>query len=205
MEIDLEALLVETISIARKNNDSELEKWARLELEGYFNTNSFLTESVIVPKYREIAVTHMDIYKQPFLVDADLSFINNVRTRFSVPGMEDLVKKHDVYYVLNDSSCEVINKNLNLNGKIVQYCFSTNSLLAVLVSIREELFKRTEKYISRKKLIERVSPEFGPKKQKRRMFWYIKNITIVASAVVALWKITELVIEAWPTIKAWIG
>ena len=56
------------LRLSQSIDASDLEKWIRLELNGYFNTNPALTEEVIVPEYRTVAGHHSDDYGRPLVI-----------------------------------------------------------------------------------------------------------------------------------------
>lgn len=76
-ELPLGKALQKTLRVAQELKDNVFEKWIRLELHGYWNTNSALTEEVVVPEYRTVAGYYTDDYgRQLILSDPKAGFIN---------------------------------------------------------------------------------------------------------------------------------
>ena len=81
------------LQIAKVIQRKDLEKWALLEFNGYFNTNPALTKDVIVPKYRTVPGQRKDEFGRPLILeDQELSFINEDRLRQGVSELEQLAK-----------------------------------------------------------------------------------------------------------------
>lgn len=79
--LPLDSLLAGIVSFAQEHNYAELQRWARLELNGYYG-HSGMAKTDVVPEYREISGEHYDEYDRPLVInDPKLQFINSVRLR----------------------------------------------------------------------------------------------------------------------------
>src|SRR5664280_697439 len=91
-ELPLSKSLQKILCVAQELKDNEFEKWIRLELHGYWNTNSALTEEVVVPEYRTVAGYYTDDYgRQLVISDPKSGYINETRLRFGVIEMEGMI------------------------------------------------------------------------------------------------------------------
>lgn len=151
--LSVSELLEKVIEIANLKNDKSLKKWAYLELEGYYASNRYLSEKDEVPQYREVGGEHRDIYGRPLILsDPELSFVNTTRLRHSVPELESISKKNYKSLSLKDPGiCKLIQENLNVS--VYELIINPASIDGVLNSIKQEAFRRSKKYASRRELI----------------------------------------------------
>jgi hypothetical protein len=101
----------------------ELERWLRLELGGYYNSNSAMEKSTVVP--------------------ADLSFVNETRLRNGVEELESLMASRNTVMIHDPDMCELIRKHLNI--EVYSFRFSTIHLKGVLSAIRTEVETKLRK------------------------------------------------------------
>jgi hypothetical protein len=105
----LSELLPLLLSLSQILKNRELEKWVRLELNGYYNVNPALTEDVIVPEYRTVAGEHTDEYGRPLLItDPKLSFVNEDRLRNGVSELERLSGRDEMVSIRNPVSAQLL-------------------------------------------------------------------------------------------------
>lgn len=129
------------LRIAITINDEALAKWVKLELNGYFNTNSELTEEVEVPEYRTVSGYHADEFDRKLMItDPDLSFVNTTRLRFGVSELEMYSKKNTTYSYRDQNMCEIINRNMNV--EISKFVFHTGQIAGILSAVQTELIER---------------------------------------------------------------
>lgn len=77
------------IRMAKSSGNPNLEKWSRLELHGYWNTNEALTDEVVVPEYRTVPGQWLDDFGRVLLIDQPgLEFLNEMRLRQGVLELE---------------------------------------------------------------------------------------------------------------------
>lgn len=152
-ELSVSELLEKVIEIANLKDDKGLEKWAYLELEGYYASNRYLSEKDVVPQYREVVGEHRDVYGRPFIIsDPELSFVNATRLRHSVPELESISKKNYKSLFLRDPEiCKIIQDNLKIT--VHEFIINPASIDGVLNSIKQEAFRRSKKYVSRSEFI----------------------------------------------------
>lgn len=145
-------ILERVIEIAEEQKDTDLQKWAHLELEGYYSTNRYLSQDDEVPDYREIAGEHRDIYGRPLVIkDSRFDFVNIDRLRASVTEIEEAAKKEGFIRVRDAQKIEIIKTGLGVD--VSEFVFSPIALKGVLTSIKEEAIRRTVKYVTRKELL----------------------------------------------------
>jgi len=126
------------LRLAQQLENEEFEKWIRLELHGYFNSNPVITEDVVVPKYRTVAGQHSDDFGRPIVItNSELSFVNETRLRFSVAELEQMVSKSEQISTRDPVMTEIIKENLNVVVTI--FTFSTKQIPGILSSIKTRL------------------------------------------------------------------
>jgi hypothetical protein len=121
----------------------ELERWLRLELGGYYNSNSAMEKSTVVPEYRTVAGEHADVFGRTLVVPADLSFVNETRLRNGVEELESLMASRNTVMIHDPDMCELIRKHLNI--EVYSFRFSTIHLKGVLSAIRTEVETKLRK------------------------------------------------------------
>lgn len=136
----LSRLLPSTLALARKLGNRELEKWVRLELEGYYNTNPALTEDVEVPTYRTIVGQRSDEYGRPFVFkDLRFHFVNEDRLRNGVEELEHLATGEELISYRDPSTARVtlIREKLGVEAPI--FTFNPYQIHGILSGIRARL------------------------------------------------------------------
>jgi hypothetical protein len=138
-ELPLGKALQKTLRVAQELKDNGFEKWIRLELHGYWNTNSALTEEVVVPEYRTVAGYYTDDYgRQLVLSDPKAGFINETRLRFGVIEMEGMIGAKGPLAFRTPQFTEIIRDELGV--EVTTFNFSPKAVPPVLEAIRTELF-----------------------------------------------------------------
>lgn len=136
----LSTSLRKALRLADRLATSDLRDWCRLELGGYYASNSVMTDDVVVPEYRSVVGQHADIYGRPLMVPADLSFVNETRLRYGVEELEALSTTRDVVAIHDPHMCEVIQEHLNV--QVYAFRFSSVHVTGVLTAIGLELEQR---------------------------------------------------------------
>lgn len=138
-EVTLSVLLTKALTIAKQTGDAELEQWIRLEMSGYFDTNSALTSDVRVPNYRRVPGQYHDLYGRPLIInDPDLfQIVNNYYIREGVAELEKLSQKDKLLSFRNPHVNKMINEKFDVD--VDSFSYSSNSLISVLTEIRNTL------------------------------------------------------------------
>lgn len=126
--------LQKAMPIFHKSGAGDFERWLRLELGGYFASNSAMDEDTIVPEYRTVVGQHADIFGRVLVPPPDLSFINETRLRNGVEELEALVASRDTVVIHDPHMCELIKQHLSI--EVYSFRFSTVHLVGVLSAIR---------------------------------------------------------------------
>lgn len=138
----LSELIPKAIIVSKKINDPDLEKWLKLELNGYFSNNPAMTHEIKVPEYRTVGGLFYSSSNQPLIIqDPNLSFVNETRIRNGVFEIEDMKTREEKFIFFIDlKSNQLIKQNLNVE---VQYFkVSKASIGSILSRIRTELLDR---------------------------------------------------------------
>lgn len=125
------------LRLARELKQTDFEKWLRLEIGGYFNTNSALTNDVKVPEYRNVAGQHLDKYGRPIAVSSKLQFVNSVPLRNGIDELEKLASGTEMLTVQNPVSIEFFRETFNV--EVFAFHFSPLEISGVLGSIKLKL------------------------------------------------------------------
>jgi hypothetical protein len=136
----LSTLLPELLVFAQDVRNSEVTRWATLELGGYLSGNSALTNDIVVPEYRTVVGQYSDRSGRPLVVtDSRLAFINEYRLRHSVAELE-LMEQHSGLLAIEDPTfTEMISDKLGV--VVYQFCFSPSCVAGVLSGIRARLIQ----------------------------------------------------------------
>lgn len=140
--LDLSRLFPHVIQMAKKTKNVELEKWARLELQGYYSENGML-ENDIVPSYRTVPGQHENEHGHPFVIsDPKLGFINETRLRNGIKELEELSKESKMVFIREPFAIKTLREHLGV--EVTRFSFSTRSVLNVLDGIRMKLLDKLD-------------------------------------------------------------
>lgn len=140
--MDLSLLLPRLIQIAKTRKNRGLEKWARLELKGYYPDNG-MEKADVVPTYRAVAGQHEDEYGRPLIIsDEKLGFINEMRLRNGIKELEELSKERKTVFMRDPQLIKSIRENLNVD--VTRFAFNTISIHGILEAIRMEVIDRLD-------------------------------------------------------------
>jgi hypothetical protein len=180
----LTALLQRALEVAERRGDQELERWLRLELEGYFNTNPALTESVIVPEYRTVSGFHTDHYgRQVIFSDPKLSFINQTRLRQGVAELEALELADPPLSIQDPALIDLLQQHLHIEA--VAFSFPPSQVTGILSSIRV----RFSEALLKLDLEDSSDPERSLDTQPREdIFEFRPNVSGIGINLNALWR-----------------
>jgi len=178
-KISVTEILEKVLEIAELNNDVNLIKWTHLELEGYFASNKYLTDDVVVPIYRAVPGEHIDNHNRPLIIsNPKLNFINTIRLRESVPELESLYKNNDDMLIRKDPELIKMIKN-SLGVSVTQFIINPSVLASLLNSIKQEAIDRSKKYISRGDLIaNKLNTTERGKLANNTLGWLLSNLPL---------------------------
>lgn len=135
-------LFPKAILIAKRVNQKMLEKWLKLELYGYFDTNPEMTKEDEVPKYRTVAGLYYDMYGRPLIIDdPKYSFINEGILRNGISELENLSEsKTNFIKLINPSASYLIKEHFEVD--IHYFSIPVSALKNILDRIRIEILER---------------------------------------------------------------
>lgn len=125
------------LRLARELKQADFEKWLRLEIGGYFDTNPALTPDVQVPKYRNVVGEHLDKYGRPIGVPYKLQFVNVVPLRNGIDELEKLAAGTEMLTVKNPVSIEFFRERFNV--EVFAFHFNPLEINGILGSIKLKL------------------------------------------------------------------
>lgn len=169
-------VLHRVLEIAEKNKDSNLTKWAHLELGGYDLSNKHLTNDMTIPQYREVPGEYCDANGRPIVIrDPRLGFIYTRRLGNSVVELEHLYKKDCTLSIKDVNMHKIIYDNLGV--EVSEFVINSISIAGILNSIKEEAISRSSKYIGRRELM-LVESEKKDDKVNGTPAWLWNNLTL---------------------------
>lgn len=136
----LSKCLRRAMHVAHDSGAKSLERWLRLELGGYLDSNSAMGEDIVVPKYRTVVGQHLDLYGRVFLPTSDFSFVNETRLRNGIEELEALASCGDAVTIHDPQMCELIRVHLKVD--VYFFRFSAIHVKGVMSAIRTELEAR---------------------------------------------------------------
>ena len=140
-KVSLSKSLSKILRVSQEINDNELEKWIRLELHGYWNTNPALTEDVVVSKYRTVTGYYTDDFGRILsITNSDLQFVNEIRLRFGVVELEGYLGAKGPLVFQPLDNIKLVNENLKVN--VSYYNIYPNQINSILEQIKTELSDR---------------------------------------------------------------
>lgn len=132
--LPLDSLLSRIVHFAQEHKYAKLERWARLELNGYYG-HSGMTETDVVPEYREISGEHCDEYGRPLVIDdPKLQFINSDRLRQGAIELMEYGKANGYLSVRIPTVIKIIRESLGVD--VTRFRFSPTEINAVISRIR---------------------------------------------------------------------
>jgi len=140
-ERPLSVSMAQARKLAVQLGEVEFDRWLRLELYGYFNTNSALREEDVVPEYRGIGGQLTDEHGNVHVMsDPKAQFLNEDRLRFGVEELEQLQFKTGPLSYRDPHRAGLIRQHLGV--EITRFSFNPAQIAGVLASIRGELQDR---------------------------------------------------------------
>ena len=88
-KLPLSGSLPRILRVAQEIGDAGLERWVRLELSGYLDSNDAMSDDVEVPEYRTVVGQWKDDRGNVFVIpDQTFAFLNEIRLRQAVIELE---------------------------------------------------------------------------------------------------------------------
>ncbi len=126
-------LLQHVIRLAQILSESDLERWARLELFGY-DVEGQMKETDSVPEYRTVVGQYVDAKDDPVVFPGRLHFVNEYRFRQGVATLEDFAGQNDMQNIADPGFLELLKREFNVRAS--RFCFNPLAIRKVLHSIR---------------------------------------------------------------------
>jgi abortive infection Abi-like protein/AbiTii-like protein len=131
-------LLASLVVLAKEIHDAQLEKWARLEHEGYYSQNPAMSEDVVVPEYRTVPGQRLDDFDRVFVIDdPGLQFINEHRLREGVAELEKHSRARGPLRFEDPFAAQLLRENLGV--EVRWFRFFPSSIESILTAIRGRL------------------------------------------------------------------
>lgn len=124
-----------SIILAKGISNQKFEKWLKLEISGYFNTNPLLENSDLVPEYR-IIPGHYENSKGEKLFP---EVLNAFPIREGVEDLENVISKNGWLSIISPICNPEISEMLSVN--IHKFVFRSEYILTVLNEIRIKLIE----------------------------------------------------------------
>lgn len=172
----LSSILHKTLLLSKKLDDSDLEKWICLELNGYIIQNQYFKKDE-VPTYRSVSGRWQDDYQRPLqITDPNLLFINQVRLIQGVIELERLAYSNDFLTMSDLILINFIKENLKVH--VTTFVFNPTEINRVLALIQTELINRLSIY----QIDKNFEVASGKKSQKKNNL----RTTVIAGVIVAI-------------------
>jgi len=133
--------LTELILLAQEIQDAELERWAKLESDGYVEHNPAMRKEDAVPEYRTVAGRYMDYFNRPLVIeDPELHSIQQVRLWHSVAELEGYANAEGWVSLIQPDQIALLKKHLDVD--VYKFVFSPVAIKGVLNAIRNQILER---------------------------------------------------------------
>ena len=141
----LSILLAQTLGFVGGNTNSAFEHWLRLELYGYTPAGG-MTETDVVPEYREVGGRHRDARGRTVSFVSQLSFVNRHRFRFGVRQLEELAAESDSITIRDIDAVDLI--RAHLGHDVTGFEIEPLEIAAVLERIRNIFRERLSEHLA---------------------------------------------------------
>ncbi len=112
-------------------NNTKLQQWLKLELNGYFIPNPALTDDVNVPEYRTVSGQHFDDFGRRLdFEQSELNFVNTTILRYGVSDLEYMFEKGGSFSIRDPNMCEFIKSNFEV--EVTQFSFDSKQIGGIL-------------------------------------------------------------------------
>lgn len=162
----LSELLQSLVILAGDVKNTDVEKWAKLELGGYLRSNPEMTKEVEVPEYRTVVGLWHDGFGQPLIIDdPKLQFVNSYRLREGVAELEQLSQSDSPHTVLDPGHAALFRTELRID--VDRISFGSQEVIGVLSNIRTRFIDALSKL--RDSVKSAVSDEIVPEDMRNRL------------------------------------
>jgi AbiTii len=127
---------------AQERGARDLTSWLQLELDGYYDSNDAMNDSITVPKYRTVVGAHYNDFGQRLQLKSDLAFVNEIRLREGVEALESLKDTRQTVVLQDMQTNELIAQHLEV--QVSTFHLDKAQIIGVLSQIRSELFRRVQ-------------------------------------------------------------
>ena len=149
--------LTDLILFAQLIGDSELERWGKLESDGYVVENPAKRQEDAIPDYRVIAGQYRDHWGRPLVIqDPKLSFVSRDWLNSSVVELEDLAQKAGPLSYSNPRALQLLKQNLGV--EVGEFIFSPTALKGILNAIRNRILEHLSRHAGMAESLEAQSP-----------------------------------------------
>lgn len=137
----LSKVLPAVMRITYPINNTKLQQWLKLEMNGYFTPNPALTGDVTVPEYRTVSGQHSDDFGRRLeFEEGESNFVNTTILRYGVSDLECMFEKGGSFSIRDPHMCEFIKSKFKI--EVTQFSFDSTQIGAVLSYIKTELSGR---------------------------------------------------------------
>jgi hypothetical protein len=131
--------LTDLILFAQLVGDKELERWAKLESDGYLAENPAMREDDVVPEYRTIAGQYRDYWDRPLVIqDPKLLFIQQDRLRNPAIELEGFAKSTGLLRYSHPTRLQLLRE---LGIEVHEFVFSPSAVRGILNAIRNRILE----------------------------------------------------------------
>lgn len=142
-EQPLSKLLNKFMLLASEINETEMVRWAKLELNGYLFENPVLKEEDEIPAYRTVVGQYYDPWGKPIIIqDSKLHFVLEYRLRNPVIELEEYTKGSGELSISDPERNKLFEETFNI--QVRYYTFSRSNILGILAGITTQLTDRIQ-------------------------------------------------------------
>jgi diguanylate cyclase (GGDEF)-like protein len=101
-----------------------------------------LTDTIVVPEYREVTIAYLDEYNRAIHLDPQLAFIGRYRLRPGVAELESYVQRRGPILFRDEAWLDLVRRHIEIDVSGLKQQFDRHSVVGVLEAIRAELIGR---------------------------------------------------------------
>jgi hypothetical protein len=138
VDAPLSKLLPRFVALCKARGKPELERWARLELEGYWTTNPAFSRKTKIPEYRNVRHLYFgEDGAQIVFTNPKMKWMNSLPLHFAVESLERWAAEEGNIALQNFNLSESLASSGLL--PVNHYEFSTDAVRQVLTTLRGRL------------------------------------------------------------------
>ena len=151
----LSEALPRILRVAQETGDSELEQWVRLELNGYWRSNSAMSDNVEVPEYRTVVGRWKDDFGNVFVIPTEnFSFLNEFPLRNAVIELEAYQQSENELGLREIELSTILREQLNID--VSTFWFKAIAVRAVLSDIR---IQASDRLMERRSMLSQLTTD----------------------------------------------